>query len=97
MACALPVVGTRVGGIPEVIDEGVTGAVVPPSDPAALAAALEPYLLDVDLAARHGAAGRERVLRRYSMAAMVAAYQALYDTLCERKYKVRKHAKSCVE
>jgi sugar transferase (PEP-CTERM/EpsH1 system associated) len=96
MASGLPVVGTRVGGIPEVIDDGVTGHLVPPSDAPALAAALERYVRDPALAARHGAAGRERVLCKYNMSAMVAAYQALYDTLCERKLQFRKPIK-CVE
>jgi sugar transferase (PEP-CTERM/EpsH1 system associated) len=97
MASALPVVGTRVGGIPEVIDEGVTGLLVAPSDPAAMAAALARYVGDPALAAQHGAAGRERILRKYNMPAMVAAYQSLYDTLCERKTKLRKPVKQCVE
>lgn len=96
MASGLPVVGTRVGGIPEVIDEGVTGLLVAPSDPAALAAALERYAADPALAARHGAAGRERVQRKYNMAAMVAGYKSLYDSMCERKTKFRKPIK-CVE
>lgn len=96
MASALPVVGTRVGGIPEVIEDGVTGCVVPPSDAPAMAAALERYVRDPALAARHGAAGRDRVLRKYNMTAMVAAYQSLYDDLCERKVKFRKPIK-CVE
>jgi glycosyltransferase involved in cell wall biosynthesis len=97
MASGLPVVGTRVGGIPEVVDDGVTGSLVPASDPAAMAAALEPYVLAPGLAARHGAAGRERVLRNYSMAAMVAAYHGMYDSLCERKIKTRGAVKSCAE
>lgn len=96
MASGLPVVGTRVGGIPEVIEDGVTGCVVPPSDAQAMAAALERYVLDPQMAARHGAAGRERVLRKYNMTAMVAAYQSLYDDLCQRKVKFRKPIK-CVE
>jgi sugar transferase (PEP-CTERM/EpsH1 system associated) len=97
MASALPVVGTRVGGIPEVIEDGVTGFVVPASDPAAMAAALERYIADPGLAARHGSAGRERVQRKYNMAAMVAGYKSLYDSLCEQKNKFRKPIKSCVE
>ncbi|QGZ40599.1 sugar transferase (PEP-CTERM/EpsH1 system associated) [Pseudoduganella flava] len=97
MASALPVVGTRVGGIPEVVDNGVTGFLVPPVDPEAMAAALEQYVLSPELAAQHGAAGRERVLRRYSMTAMVAAYQGLYDSLCERKIKTRGAVTSCAE
>ena len=97
MASGLPVVGTRVGGLPEVIEEGVTGALVPARDAAAMAAALAAYAADPELARRHGAAGRERVLRKYNMTAMVAAYQSLYDSLCERKNKLRKPIKSCVE
>ncbi|MGZ8287995.1 MAG: TIGR03088 family PEP-CTERM/XrtA system glycosyltransferase [Telluria sp.] len=97
MAAGLPVVGTRVGGLPEVIEEGVTGALVPASNPAAMAAALQRYAADARLRAEHGAAGRNRVLRKYNMAAMVAAYQSLYDSLCERKTKFRNQVKSCVE
>ncbi len=97
MASALAVVGTRVGGIPEVIDDGVTGFVVPASDPAAMAAALERYVRAPELAAAHGAAGRERVQRHYNINAMVTAYQSLYDTLCERKNRIGKSIKSCVE
>ncbi|RJG27554.1 TIGR03088 family PEP-CTERM/XrtA system glycosyltransferase [Massilia cavernae] len=97
MASSLPVVGTRVGGIPEVVDDGVTGTVVPPSDPQALAAAIARYAASPELAREHGRAGRERLQRHYNMTAMVAAYQSLYDTLCERKKQYRKVVKSCVE
>lgn len=81
MACGLPVVASRVGGIPEVVDHQATGLLVPPSDPAALADALAVYVQDAQLAARHGAAGRVRVERSNSIAAMVAGYAGLYDTL----------------
>jgi sugar transferase (PEP-CTERM/EpsH1 system associated) len=87
MASGLPVVGTRVGGLAEAITDGVTGLLVPPADPHAMAAALERYVTAPALAAGHGAAGRERVLRHYGMAAMVAAYQNLYDDMRDHATK----------
>lgn len=90
MACGLPVVASRVGGIPEVVQEDVTGLMVPPSDPEALARALAVYVQDPQLAARHGAAGRERVEKSNSIAAMVAGYAGLYDTLRAMKTRTSK-------
>ncbi|MGI4848400.1 MAG: TIGR03088 family PEP-CTERM/XrtA system glycosyltransferase [Janthinobacterium lividum] len=85
MACGLPIVATRVGGIPEVVSDHENGTLVPASDPAALAAALADYYLQPSLAMNHGAAGRARVVRDNSITAMVAGYAALYDALCLRK------------
>jgi len=58
MAFSLPVVASAVGGVPEAVEDGVTGALVPPGDPRALADALDPLLSDAALRARQGAAGR---------------------------------------
>lgn len=85
MASELPVVSTAVGGIPDLITPGVSGALVPTRDPQALAAAIAPYVHDRLLARRHGAGGRARVEQQYSMQAMLAAYVALYDELCQTK------------
>lgn len=85
MASELPVVATAVGGIPDLLQDGRCGALAPAGDPHALAEAIAPYVRDPALARRHGAAGRERVEQRYSMRAMLAAYVALYDTLCQTK------------
>jgi glycosyltransferase involved in cell wall biosynthesis len=75
MASGLPVVASRVGGIPEIVLDGVTGLLVPAGDPDALAAAIEQLLADPELALRMGAAGRLRVVERYSWD--VIAEQAL--------------------
>ena len=60
MASGLPIVATRVGGVPEVVVEGSTALLVPPGDPASLTAALERLLSDPSLAARFAEAGHRR-------------------------------------
>lgn len=67
MAAALPVVATRVSGIPELVEDGRTGLLVEQRDAAALARALERIFRDPDLARRLGAGGRERVLDRFNL------------------------------
>lgn len=78
MAAGLPVVATEVEGIPELVVPGETGWIVPPRDPRALAEALRELESDRRRAERLGAAGRARVERRFSPAAMVAAYERLW-------------------
>jgi glycosyltransferase involved in cell wall biosynthesis len=65
MACGLPVIATRTGGIPDLVIEGETGLLVPPRDHAALRAALEKACSDAALRAAMGAAGRRRVETDY--------------------------------
>ncbi len=65
-ACEKPVVVSNVGGLPEVVEDGVTGIVVPEADAAATAIAIERLLLDKELAIRMGKAGRERVNELYN-------------------------------
>jgi glycosyltransferase involved in cell wall biosynthesis len=69
-----PVVATRVGGIPEIVDDGITGQLVPPDDPDALAAAIERVLDEPERAARMAAALRERVRRDFTTSAMYQNY-----------------------
>ncbi len=97
MACGLPVVSTAVGGIPELVQDGVTGTLAPAGDTGALAAALARYAQDPALAARHGAAGRERIETHYSVSAMVAAYVALYDGLRKTKLNLKETITPCAE
>lgn len=87
MACALPVVAAKVGGIPEVIDDGVQGSLVDPLDTAALAAALAQYALDPIRARAHGDAARLRIEQQYSISAMLNHYLDLYDGLCRSKLR----------
>jgi sugar transferase (PEP-CTERM/EpsH1 system associated) len=85
MACALPVVASGVGGIPEVVTPGKHGSLTPPADVEALAAALAQYVEQPALVREHGAAGRRHIEQAYSMTSMLAAYTALYDRLCLQK------------
>jgi glycosyltransferase involved in cell wall biosynthesis len=82
MAAGLPVIATRVGGNPEVVDEGVTGELVGPGEPATLAQRMAALLADPGRARAFGAAGRERVVAHFSMPAMVNAYEkAVWDSI----------------
>jgi colanic acid/amylovoran biosynthesis glycosyltransferase len=66
MAAGLPVVASAISGIPELVEDGRNGLLVPPRDPEALGRALEQLARDPDLAARMGAAGRRKVLSDFS-------------------------------
>ena len=78
MAAAKPVVATRVSAIPEVVEDNVTGLLVPPDDPAALAGALLELIRDPARARQMGKAGHARVHAHFSAAAMVAKTVAVY-------------------
>jgi sugar transferase (PEP-CTERM/EpsH1 system associated) len=97
MATGLPVVSTAVGGIPELVQDGVSGTLVPAGDPAAMAAALARYAGDAALAARHGTAARARIDAHNSVAAMVQAYVALYDGLRKTKLNLKETITPCAE
>jgi glycosyltransferase involved in cell wall biosynthesis len=79
MARRVPVVASDVGGIPEVVNDGVDGLLVPPGDPAALAGAIVELLRDPDLRRRLGNAGYATVADRFSIDAQVRRIQAVYD------------------
>jgi sugar transferase (PEP-CTERM/EpsH1 system associated) len=81
MASGLPVVATHVGGNSEIVDEDVTGLLVPRSDPALLAAAIRRYLEDPEMRRRHGALARRRIEEEFSIDKMVRQYHDLYDRL----------------
>ena len=79
MATALPVVATGVGGNAELVTHGVTGLVVPPADPLAMAVALHALATDPEHAASLGLAGRHAVEKHFSLQAMVDNYQHVYE------------------
>jgi glycosyltransferase involved in cell wall biosynthesis len=81
MARRRAVVATPVGGTPEVVVDGVTGLLVPPRDPDALADALRRLLADAPLRARMGDAGYERVQARFSADAMTGRVLEIYDAI----------------
>ena len=90
MASGLPVVATAVGGNPELVSEGVTGHIVPSDDVEALAAALVALARDPERAAEFGRAGRADVERRFSLQAMVGAYQRLYETALQARQREKR-------
>lgn len=84
-AAGRPVVATAVGGVPSVVRDGVSGYLVPPGDPAAVADRLRRLLADPALRASMGAAGRAHVSSRFGAARMIADTEALYDDLLSRR------------
>ncbi|MEA2633979.1 MAG: hypothetical protein QOH92_746 [Chloroflexota bacterium] len=78
MASGLPVVASTVGDIPRAVEEGVTGRLVSPQQPAALANALDPLLRDPALRTRMGLAGRRRVEQLFNIHGTCAAIDAIY-------------------
>jgi len=78
MACETPVVASAVGGIPEVVEDGVTGLLVPPGKPAALAEAIGALLADPVRARGLGAAGRRRIEARFGWDAIASRTEDVY-------------------
>lgn len=81
-AVGRPVVASAVGGLKEIVVDGETGFLVPPEDPAALAAAIGRLRDDPALAVRLGLAGRRRYLDLFSAARMIEATEAVYRDVC---------------
>lgn len=78
-AAAVPIIASRAGGLPEAVEDGVTGLLAPPGDVAALAGAMERLLGDSALRQGMGNAGRQRILDEFSVEAMVAGNLAIYQ------------------
>jgi glycosyltransferase involved in cell wall biosynthesis len=85
MAMEKPVVASRVGGIPDLIDQGTNGLLVRPGDARELADALEKVLTDKGLARKLGRQGRKRMKNQFSADIMVQSIERLYRELLARK------------
>jgi len=81
MGCGLPTVATQVGGIPELVEPGVTGSLVPRGDVMALAAALEGLVKDAPRRRGMGRAARSRALARFSKERMASELERIYEGL----------------
>lgn len=80
-AAAVPIVASRAGGLPEAVEDEVTGILIPPGDVVALVAALRRLLDDAILRQRMGLAGRARVLNEFSVDAMVNGNLSIYQAV----------------
>ena len=89
MALGKPVVGSAAGGNPELVVDGESGILVPPRDPASLAAAVRRLLTDPTLAARLGRGARERVERGFSSEVRLDRIEALYARLIAERSRGR--------
>ncbi len=85
MSYHVPVIGSAIGGITDVITDGETGLLVPPEDPAAIAAAIERIAKDSVLAERLALAGSRRVRERFGWDAITAAWQECYNAALQKR------------
>jgi glycosyltransferase involved in cell wall biosynthesis len=85
MACSRAIVATRVGGIPEIVEAGRTGVLVPPRDPAEMAKAIVRLLGDEESRRRMGEAGLARVSQRFTVDRMVAETAGVYERVAGRR------------
>jgi N-acetyl-alpha-D-glucosaminyl L-malate synthase BshA len=86
MACGVPVVCSRVGGVPEVVDDGVQGYLVPPRDVKTMAARTLDILGSPERRAQMGAAARKRALDKYCASKIIPLYEKLYQRLLAEKH-----------
>jgi glycosyltransferase involved in cell wall biosynthesis len=94
MAMGCPVVATCVGGIPDIVEDGVNGLLVRPGDPHALAGALARVLRDKALASRLGEAARATVADRFTAERSLARLEKIYAGLGVRRGSARAHARA---
>lgn len=89
MACGLPVVATRAGALSEIVEDGVTGILVPPADSKALSEALRLLLADPELCRRMGDAGRQRVIENFTWRQTALRTVEVYEEVLGRSAQRR--------
>lgn len=89
MAVGIPVVASRVGGNPELVEHGETGILVPPGDSETIASALLTYLHNPNIRYAHGQYGRKRVVQLFSIEQMVKSYETVYRRVALRQKELR--------
>jgi len=89
MMVGLPVVATRVSGVPELVEDGVTGFLVPSGDPQGLAKALQQLLDDEELRRRMGEAGRQRALGNFTLDRMLHETHRVYEKVVGLRFGER--------
>lgn len=88
-ACAKPVVATAVGGVPEIVEDGVNGVLVPPRRPDLLARAIRSCLADPQRLRAMGARGREKVRSEFTFEKQAERLEAIYDEVLARHGRLR--------
>ena len=81
MGCEIPVIATDAGGLPEVVEDGVTGRIVPKGNVDALTEALDQLLADPALRRQMGRAGRQRALDRFDWDGTAQQFESLYEEI----------------
>jgi D-inositol-3-phosphate glycosyltransferase len=92
MACGRPVIGSAVGGLTFTIQDGVTGLLVPPREPQALASRLYQLMIHPELRAAMGQAARQRIEREFTWDIAARRFAALYQSLVSEQYEVAEHS-----
>jgi glycosyltransferase involved in cell wall biosynthesis len=85
MGCGIPVIATDAGGLPEVVEDGVTGYVVPKGDARALSAAMRKLLQDAALRRQMGRAGRKRALAQFDWLITAKSMENMYRNILEQR------------
>ncbi len=87
MACGVPVVATRVGGLPEMVENETVGLTVPPANPGAMADAVQRMLEDPDDARKMGGEGRRRAVELYSREALARKAEKFFTEIINRRVR----------